>query len=315
MRTGDGGTCSAVATGLLAAMLLVPAACSSGRPSDNASSVVTATTELSGGEDQIGGDEYPDLVGAMRATAAANSAVMEVRFAESSAGGSREQLIRGSMDFEQVKATVAVHNGSESMQARIDGERTGFELDATVLGPDVPSGARWLEAPTAELVERGIVSTDPHRTWSMLYLLVGAENVTARGDRSYSFDLDLGAVDEGPLTSEEREAAHTVLQFSDPEMFESIEGTVRLDDGGRVSELSLEVVGDRSVLGEDMSLSMSLRVSELDVPVTVPIPPPEEVVMAQDHPGLLQRLVGPGAGYETADWRRGDHRSTDQRVS
>jgi hypothetical protein len=56
-------------------------------------------------------------------------------------------------------------------------------------------------------------------------------------------------------------------------------------------------------------------VSELDVPVTVPIPPPEEVVMAQDHPELLERLVGPGAGYETAAWRRGDHRSADRRVA
>jgi hypothetical protein len=315
MRKGGRGTRSTVASGLLAAVLLVPAACSSGTPSDNASSVVTATAELSGRDGQTDGDEHPDLAGAMRATAAANSAVMEVRFAESSDGGSGEQLIRGSMDFEQVKATVVVQNGSESMQARIDGERTWFELDATVLGPDVPSGARWLEAPTAELVERGIVSTDPNRTWAMLYLLVGAENVTARGDGSYAFDLDLDAVDEGPLTSEEREAARTVLQFSDPEVFESIEGVVRLDDEGRVSEFSLEVVGDRLVLGEDMSLSMSLRVSELDVPVTVPIPPPEEVVMAQDHPELLERLVGPGAGYETADWRRGDHRSTDRRVA
>jgi hypothetical protein len=315
MRKGGRGTRSTVATGLLAAVLLVPSACSSSTDSDEARSVATVAPGQSGGEGEVAADEQPDLVGAMRATAAASSAVIELRVGGSSDGESLSQMVRGSIDFEQVKATLVVQSGSETMEARVDGERTWFELDAALVGPDVPSGARWLEAPTAELEERGVMSMDPNRTWAMLFLLVGAQNVRTRGDGSYAFDLDLDAIDEGPLTREQRAAAHTVLQFSDPEVFESVGGTVRLDGEGRVSELSLEVVGARSLLGEDMSLRMSLRVSELDVPVTVPIPPPEEVVMAQDHPELLERLVGPGAGYETADWRRGDHRSTDRRVA
>jgi hypothetical protein len=238
-----------------------------------------------------------DLVAVLDRTVVVDPVTAELTFSTRSDGEKVGQTVTGTVDFAHMLAISTVRAGPASLDLRSVGERTWIRSDDPQFEAALPAGVQWIEAPTATLVQRGVISLSPEVTWAPFYFLAGARDVRDQGDGVYSFVVDLSAVGDA-ITPSQRKAWRATLQdLSDPELVGSVTGTVRVDSEGRAVELRLEVTSNDAAVGSDGTVVLATKLRDIGSPVSVHAPPPSEVATVEAHPELLELLTGPGPGY------------------
>jgi hypothetical protein len=263
---------------------LLVAACSGGKDSRGSTEDGSAVGTTVGLED-LGLADPTDLTDVVARTTEVGSVHFEAEYTWEQAQGTSASHQSARVDF--TRSVTSMEEGRDpgfEGLVRI-GDRSWLAIDPNELGLDVPASVRWLEAPTAVVVSRGIDWVSPAAIWAPLYFLDGAEAVRRQSDGSYAFHVDVRRVPNA-LTDDQRVAWVSMMQnLRGPASVTSATGTLRVDEEGRAVELQVVVVVDWGA-----TLTMSITLADFGEPVVVVEPRADEVVTLDDHPELLASI-------------------------
>ncbi|HEX5945130.1 MAG TPA: hypothetical protein VFY82_02585 [Acidimicrobiales bacterium] len=264
-------------------------------------------------DDDSGDDsgEAPDLVAAMEATRASESAEVEMLLdVDSPMGGGTVDMTGDLSRGDHGTATFAAEMGATVFELEMvaDGEALWITSDAEEFTDAMPEGATWVEGSVDDLRDDG-VWTGLDTTFDVLSVLRGVDGVSETGTteiggdevRLFEGDVDWDAAlaaSEEADPAERRALEETITLTGDPDL-ETFTVEVGLDDDDRVRSLDVEVVAgppepmeDEPFAGE-ITLRVRLEIVSLDHEVEFPDgPPADETVPLSEAPEVAELLVG-----------------------
>jgi hypothetical protein len=266
----------------------------------------------SGGSDDDGSPGDPDLVAAIEATRAAESAELEMLLeVDSPIGGGTVELSGDLARGDHGTVTAAADSGGRAFEMEMvaDGEAIWITSDADEFTDALPDGATWVEGSVDDLRDDD-VWTGLDTTFDVLSVLRGVDEVSEVGTteiggdevRLYEGDVDWDAALEASeaVDPDERAALEETISLTgDPEL-ETFTAEVGIDDDGRVRFLDVEVVAgppsgadeDLPLMGE-ITLRVTLEIENLDHDVDIPAgPPADETAPLSEAPEVTDLLVG-----------------------
>ena len=266
--------------------------------------------ESDGGSDDEGGED-PNLVGAMEATRASESAELEMMLdVDSPMGGGTVDMAGDLSRGDHGTATFAAEMGATEFELEMvaDGEAVWITSDAEDFTDAMPDGATWVEGSVDDLRDDD-VWTGLDSTFDVLSVLRGVDRVSENGTteiggdevRLFEGDVDweaaLEASDEAD-PDERRALEETITLTGDPDL-QTFTVEVGLDDDDRVRFLDVEVVAGAPESMEDdpfageITLRIRLEIVSLDHEVDFPEgPPADETVPLSEAPEVADLLVG-----------------------
>ena len=231
----------------------------------------------SGGDDRSG---EPDLVAAIEATRAADSAEVAMTLdVDSPIGGGTAEVSGDLSRGDHGTTTLSAEMGATEVELEMvaDGEALWITSDADEFTDAMPDGATWVEGSIDDLRDDG-VWTGLDATFDVLSVLRGVDGLSSAGTteiggdevRLYEGDVDWDAAleaSEAVDPAERRALEETITVTGDPDLA-TFTVEVALDDDDRVRFLDVEVVasppGSRAddPLAGDITLRIQLEITD-----------------------------------------------------